>query len=424
MKVLAIVEEYAEQPMVRIDWRQVQFFREGEGPRPRTMITIDMPGLKGDLNAEAVVVWLTRDEKRGLRGFFKKSEEVHVFSRRHWKYTELDDLLEATNSQEMVWRLSEFFTLEAMVEFERRRMPEAWKLIDEWKKRAFGSEEARYKALRNIEKDFVNRHAVALGATSVIQKTLTDYESRRDEELIEEFRLKGVDDPKGWIKLVDRVTSTRGTVQVADAFGEFIEQTAKDTEEILKILELVAKHPEVSERLTHQTGFWKHFECRLVFPANVEGEKIDISNAVEVVVPAHFDLLESRRVGNVVPGRRALRINGERWRGTYIKGARALQFDVEKAGGSLRKYGCTLVSSRGSAQGLLMEVEELILLANLAPEQALQKVAGLEIPEDHPVFAAAEKARDDHRYARILADLLIELKTGVDAAVLRARLGM
>lgn len=86
---------------------------------------------------------------------------------------------------------------------------------------------------------------------------------------------------------------------------------------------------------------------RLVFPANVDGETIDISRAVEVVVPAHFDLLSSRRVGNIVPGRRALRIADKGWRGTYIKGARALQFEVEKAGGSLRRFGCRLVNSGG-----------------------------------------------------------------------------
>ncbi len=423
MKILLLVDEYADRPLVRVDWRQAQYFRDGEGPRPGSMITLDLPGFKGELEVEAIVAWLTKDENRGIGGLFKKKKEVHEFSRRHWEYTELDDLLEAVNTRNMIWNLSEHFTVEEMVEFERRRMPEAWELVEAWKKRAFKSEEKRYQALREIESDFVNRHAVAHAAGTVIEKTISDYETRRDEALLEEF-LKKPRRMGAWIDLAERLTSNRGTVLVADAFGKFVNEEAKDSEALLKILQKIHGREELRERLTWQRGFWKHFERRLAFPANVDGEEIDISQATEVVVPSHFDLLESKRVGVITPGRRALRVPGDRWRGTYIKGGRGLKFEVEEAGGALRKYGCTLVSSGGSIQELLREAEELILLSNLAPEQALQKIEDLEVPSDPPVFDAAERAREDYRYARILADLLIELRTGIDATVARARLGM
>lgn len=424
MKILAIVEEYAERPIVRIDWRQAQFFRDGEGPRPGTMITLELSGFQGELHAEEIVKWLTKEEKRGLRGFFKKSREVHEFSRHHWKEAELDDLLDAVNGNQMVWRLADFFSAKEMVAFEKERLPEAWKLFDDWEKRAFGSEEKRFEALREIEKDFAVRHTIVTGATKIIEHTLTDYETRRDEEALAKFLGGNPRDLKKWITQVEQLTSVRGSLAIAAAFGKFVNEEAQDSQDLMRILEKIHSRTEASEQLTWKPGFWKPFERRLVFPANVDAKEIDISRAVEVVVPAHFDLFEATRVGNIIPGRRALWIAGVRRRGTYIKGGRALQFDVMKAGGRLQKYGCTLIDPRGSMQGMLREAEELILLANLDPEQALKKVEDLEIPPDHPIHEAAEKARDDYRFARILADLLIELKTGVDAAVVRGRLGM
>jgi hypothetical protein len=41
------------------------------------------------------------------------------------------------------------------------------------------------------------------------------------------------------------------------------------------------------------------------------------------------------------------------------------------------------------------------------------------LPPEHPVFQAAEAARTDPRYSRVLADLLIELAAGLDADIAR-----
>ncbi|MCI0728921.1 MAG: hypothetical protein L0332_19695, partial [Chloroflexi bacterium] len=58
-------------------------------------------------------------------------------------------------------------------------------------------------------------------------------------------------------------------------------------------------------------------------------------------------------------------------------------------------------------------------LANVDPQQALARVAHLDLPANHPARQAAEAVRTDPRQARVLADLLIELAVGLDADVAR-----
>jgi hypothetical protein len=66
----------------------------------------------------------------------------------------------------------------------------------------------------------------------------------------------------------------------------------------------------------------------------------------------------------------------------------------------------------------LLEADVLDTLANLDPEQAVDKLRAT-LPASHPIFDAARKAKTDLRYARILSDLLIEASIGIDADVAR-----
>jgi hypothetical protein len=109
----------------------------------------------------------------------------------------------------------------------------------------------------------------------------------------------------------------------------------------------------------------------------------------------------------------------------YIRGERKLKFQVQSApGGKLEKYGCILTlpaeKSKQELGRFLLEVERIDALTQLDPEAAFATLPDAEnLPTNHPARLAVVHARTDHRQARILADLLIELRTGVDADIIR-----
>ncbi len=107
----------------------------------------------------------------------------------------------------------------------------------------------------------------------------------------------------------------------------------------------------------------------------------------------------------------------------YIRAERKLKFRIQKAGGSVRKYGCELVmQSKAGGKSLgpkLLEIERLDTLANIDPAQAIAAVEELNLPQNHPAREAAARASSDYRQRRILADLLIEERFGIDADIAR-----
>jgi hypothetical protein len=71
-------------------------------------------------------------------------------------------------------------------------------------------------------------------------------------------------------------------------------------------------------------------------------------------------------------------------------------------------------------QSFLLDVERIDALSSVDPAAALAMVPQANgLPDSHAVSRAAGAAAADFRQARVLADLLIELHTGVDAAVIR-----
>jgi hypothetical protein len=78
-----------------------------------------------------------------------------------------------------------------------------------------------------------------------------------------------------------------------------------------------------------------------------------------------------------------------------------------------------VAKSESSATTALLEVDRLDTLAHVDPRQALAAVEDRDLPQNHPVFLAAEAAEVDPRQSRVLADLLIELVVGIDADIAR-----
>jgi len=66
----------------------------------------------------------------------------------------------------------------------------------------------------------------------------------------------------------------------------------------------------------------------------------------------------------------------------------------------------------------LLRVDEIDSLSQLAPERAVALVPE-SLPPEHPISVALSRSRDDLRYRRILADLLIDRLVGIDAVIAR-----
>lgn len=191
---------------------------------------------------------------------------------------------------------------------------------------------------------------------------------------------------------------------------------------VQQVLQQIRRSTRLAKRSWYCSPFWERLKDVVRLEPNVHGETIDISAAEEDVVWLNWHVLEARRVGRIVPGRTALVLrNGAQRTLTFIAGQRRLKFQVARAGGQLKRMGNTLVAKPKGVSGLhqaLLEIEMLDTLANLNPQQALAQL-DQALPDDHPAVIAARAASTDPRQARILADMLIEMRTGIDANVAR-----
>jgi hypothetical protein len=154
----------------------------------------------------------------------------------------------------------------------------------------------------------------------------------------------------------------------------------------------------------------------------VHDGEIDLSDAVEGVAVACWDLWEGQRVGRIKPGRNMLVIVGHgKRKPTYVRGTRALLKQVISAGGRLRHHGVTLLypTKQRPLTPLLVEVTRIDTLAYVDPPAALALLGDRAPPPDHAVYALAARARAEPLTARAFADMLIEFAVGIDADVAR-----
>lgn len=176
---------------------------------------------------------------------------------------------------------------------------------------------------------------------------------------------------------------------------------------------------------SQQRQFWDRVSEFYFFPQNERGSSIDITDAYESTFQAGVKTIEARRIGRLRPGRKFLRIfMGHSEPTICIAGSRRLKMDVAANGGELRRMGVTLTIGRTEDEALnelLVEVEQLELLASLNPAEAVRRLPRVLTPSE-PIAIAAERAANDHRWGRILADLLIEELFSIDSDVIRRKI--
>lgn len=410
MKLICLAEPYGNRMVARPQgWGDSLFF-EGQEPAQRSLITLDLPGLS-EISTAAVVAWVQQQA-----GTASSRSQVPGLPEACWRPAVLDDLLEAGNADYFRWTLSEHFKLEDFLAFADRWLPEARQRLAD---AVAVSGEARIAQLETLQ-PWLQRVFGALDqAPHRVWREHHDLLLALERPRFHALQ-QGSLEPAHWLELAGQVRSPQVKLEILAGLVRRLVQAGAGQDQLWATLEAIHRVPELA-RLTEAPFFWQTCQRTVRFEGNVSGETLDISSAQEQTVTASWPLFTARRVGRIIPGRVALVLTGEAGQRTYIAGGRELKFRLRRAGGQLAYMDNTLLlkGDEASLYPALLTVELLDTLANVDPAQALSRIADLNLPPEHPVFQAAEAARTDPRYSRVLADLLIELAAGLDADIAR-----
>ncbi len=329
----------------------------------------------------------------------------------------LDDVLEAENFQWLNWHLPKCFDLAAFEAFGRKHLPPAQEQLSAVLN--ITDRDERIKKLGEV-RPYLERVFLVMNQAS--NRVGDRY--NREMKALEEEQIKALPaySAELWIETADSLYTAELSMRLLQEVVRNLKKEAAGQDKIQAVLEAIAKRPKLRQLTNYAPHFWRPLRYMLRLEGNVTGETIDIAPAKEFTVQAGWHLFDGRRVGRIIPGRAALALSEEDGRMTYIGANRTLKFDVYRAGGRLERLGNTFIlgdSGQARLHQALLEVEEINALANVDPAAAVQRVAHLELPEEHDVYQAARQVERDPRYGRILADLLIELVVGIDADVAR-----
>ncbi len=342
----------------------------------------------------------------------------------------LNNLLEAENGSHLRYLLTAHFTLEELRTFVERHTTEVTARLAQALSTPAGIE--RLTALEGVER-FIDA-AIGIGSVipSAISQELDKMRRILDRERIRAANLPRVSGPED-LALPQRI-ALLAVLKHEEEIRKFLVKTAKaikrvglPREEVTSFINRLQKNKPVREAAAWIPEFWSALAGRIELPATERGIMLDITGAREVEVEMSWDIFNARRIGPIVSGRKALLVHiADNQTTYYIRGERKLLFQVRAApDGKLEKYDCTLTYSKAEGEQrlrrLILDVERIDALAHLDPDAALASVpATLDLPAHHPIHRTAETARTDYRQARVLADLLIELHSGVDADIIRS----
>jgi len=412
MKLVLYVDMYGGRQMVRPDWQSMVFF-SGKPPAETTFIVLESKRLHGT-SADAVKRFIEEETGRKL-----EVRDVVELPEALWRPATLDDFIDAHNAAMVTWYVQEAFPVESFAGFAERWVPS----VVEATRRVLAEAEPklRLRAYRKLE-ERAERVYATLARTSARA-------TKERERLAERLELEAVDELgkrppelERWAELFAELGSWPAIYRLGDMLATELCRAERTDEELNEWMERFWGDVRMRDQLRKAPGFWRTFERRSPYRANVRGETIDITNAVEQKAASGWELWRGRRVGRIVPGRNALVIaSSDPRKTTFVRGERRLKHAAGRGGGEVRRFGCTLTvpgSSEGSLSRALLEVERIETLANVAPASLSSELA--KLPSSHLAHRALELAPNDPRQARILADLVIEYSVGIDADVARA----
>lgn len=410
MKLLGATVDYGDEVSAMVGYGE-RFFFDGNAPDPDRLLFFELEGLKNQSH-DSIRAWIAAKNSSiiGRRNIARFNEE-------HWRYATPWDILTAENYTSYVYSLTNYFTIEELNPFFQEQLP---KLAETFESVVDEKEDkARVKKIDSVE-DYTRRVAYPIYYMPyALTRLRTEIAEKLDRKLMESFRQNEFDLGRA-IKFADKLDTTTVRLNLAMYIANELIAQEIEPAKFLASIRKVGKRKILRDVTQWAPGFWDRVSPHLDLPPNVAGQKIDITDATEVTVPANWDLVNGKRAGTVVIGRTALYVQTGGGKGIYLRGERKLKFKVRQAGGSLEYANNTLTVDDDGLGRMLLDVERIDTLASLDAKAALRMAEDKNLPSDHPIFAAAERATDDYKQARVLADLLIEELIGIDADIARS----
>lgn len=421
MKMSFRTEAYGGRAVINPDWGGTSIFFLDNEPPANTLITLDLPECKS-ASAKDILKWIETQSSliKRVGNALKRGQKRRALSELPgscWRIMKIDDVLEIANYDRLYHGLSDLFGAADLIAFADRVWPDLRERFA--KADAITEPEARAKALRGVVDRAMRVTVISNNSGAILtadaDRTLQPIEKATLDALAAQSTL----DLKSWATFIRRVHDTQLHATALQTLGTRL-AALSDSDAIVAALTELRKHIGSDEYRFADQRLWAPIEKRLKLGPTESSGTFDISDAVPLRVTAGFEIVVAKRVGPVRIGRMAL-VMGTRPR-VYVAGERRLKFEVERAGGTLKRYGVTLTNAkrgRGVVQKSLLEVDMLDSLAQLDPPQALARLDDLKLPASHPVRAVAAQAIDSIPHRRVLADMLIELHTGIDPEIAR-----
>jgi hypothetical protein len=398
-----------------IEWQHPVRFA-GEQPPAKEPIAVELDGLES-CTWDALRKWADAREPEGEP---KRKRRVVELPEGCWRPAVLDDFVDG---QLTSWRTP----------FGHYGLEDYAAFVDTWAPRLRAAMDAaieacpgasRLKAMKQASK-LSTRVVNVLGWIPNRLDDLTESERRRlDKKLVKRLR----EEATPWPEMVGQLAKLRSDTYRARALTEIANDLAADQAigagDIMRFLDLVWENEPLRNAVAQTERFWRAVGPKVSLEATETEGAFDITNAGEMTVQLDWDTVRAKRVGPISVGRTALAVRDEQTHDlTLVRGERKLKFDAMRRGGSLKRHGCTLtVRPAPSVQirTAFLDAERITTIAAVDPLQALELVAELNLPDDHVVVRTAREAVTDLAKRRALADLLIELRHGLDPAVARS----
>lgn len=407
------------RPAVALTWEKCAYFA-GEPPEVGRLLIVEVPHLH-ESSTEALRAWLAAQAT--TMDAQATPAPLDVLPADAWRYGTLDDLLDVEAFDNFELELQACVPFSAFADFAARRVPEAMARVRE--ARAEANPVARIERLTALQ-PFLSRVFDILGTCPrSAEHEREQLAAELDRAVLAAVRVAsaGLD---AWVEAALRMRSQAGLSEAFAAIGPALSDPSTTQADLFRALGALAAREETRCHLnvtfTEEERFWKPLARRLRLAPNVHGETLDLTEAEEQQPALDFALIVARRVGSVIPGRRALALTAADGTVTFVRGTRALIHAIARAGGRLDRMGNTLVvraEAKHSVHRGLLEVERIDTVANVAPRQLLPEIELLPRSARAAARRLVEEAPGDPRRARMLADLLIEATLGVDADVAR-----
>jgi hypothetical protein len=422
VKFLAVVDHDQTEPLAHV---QVDYTGkipvEGNPPRPGLLIC-ECPGLE-KADRKSLLAWLARGGGKRV-GHGKALPDapaaaLDAIPASCWRRAGFGEVIELPNYEQLLYLAVYAAPLGEITACLSERIPPVLARIDA--ALALGDGE-QIEKLGKAQGETKKVSLIAWSLSARTERHIAEVAQRVDSDALASLRKRREFDVAVWVSAAAAMKADPGRVTALTELVRLIPEGPGAAEHMGAILDAIREKKALFDATRFAFTFWAAVAPLLDLPATMHDGEVDLSDAVEGVAAAGWDVYNARRVGRIKLGRKVLVLSASGGRAlTYVRGTRALLEKVIAAGGRLRHHGVTLTypAKQRPLTPLLVEVTRIDTLAYVDPPAALALLAERAPPADHPLYALAVRAHTDPASARAFADILIEFATGIDADVAR-----